>query len=60
MADDPGYIKNLRTITRAEPQFIHLEALEREFYDSGSDRNRRAVGIVKADDAVFPDDNPLP
>lgn len=38
MADHPAYVKNLRVLTRAEPQFMHLEALEQELYASGSDR----------------------
>jgi hypothetical protein len=35
---DPAYIRNLRAITRAEPQFMHIEALERELYSSDNDR----------------------
>jgi hypothetical protein len=38
MADEPAYMRNLRALTRAEPQFKHLEALEQELYASGSDR----------------------
>jgi hypothetical protein len=38
MPEDPAYLKDLRKITRAEPQSMHLEALERELYASGSDR----------------------
>jgi hypothetical protein len=38
MVDEPAYIKNLRALTRAEPEFKHLEALEQELYVSGSDR----------------------
>jgi|SRR5271165_6589319 len=38
---DPGYLRNLRAITRADPTFAHIEALERELYASPS--NRAAV-----------------
>jgi hypothetical protein len=38
MADDPAYLRNLKALTRAEPQFSHLEELEKELYVSGSDR----------------------
>jgi hypothetical protein len=38
LADEPAYIRNLRALTRADPDFSHLEALEQELYASGSDR----------------------
>jgi len=38
MASEPAYIRNLRLISRAEPQFMHIETLERELYNSESDR----------------------
>jgi hypothetical protein len=38
MVDDPAYIRDLRALTRTEPDFSHLENLERELYVSGSDR----------------------
>jgi hypothetical protein len=38
MADEPAYMRNLRAITRADPQLEHLEALERELYASTSSR----------------------
>jgi hypothetical protein len=38
MADEPAYMQNLRRLTRAEPNFGHLEALEQELYASGNDR----------------------
>ena len=41
---DPGYLRKLRAITRADPTFAHVEALEQELYASPSDRS--AVGRV--------------
>jgi hypothetical protein len=38
MADEPTFIRQLRALTRAEPNFSHIEALEQELYASGSDR----------------------
>ena len=38
MADEPSYIKKLRTLTRADPEFKDLEAIEQELYASLSDR----------------------
>lgn len=38
MAKEPAYIRNLRALTRAEPQNEHLESLEQELYSSGNDR----------------------
>ena len=38
MADERAYIRNLRALTRAEPEFKHLDALEQELYASNSDR----------------------
>jgi hypothetical protein len=32
------YIRNVRDITRKEPEFKHIEVLERELYTAGSDR----------------------
>ena len=40
---DPAYIRNLRAITRAEPQFTHIEALEKELHSSD---NERAAVVV--------------
>jgi hypothetical protein len=36
---DPGYLRKLRAITRADPTFAHVEALEQELYASPSDRS---------------------
>jgi hypothetical protein len=38
LADEPAYLRNLRALTRADPTFEHLEALEKELYASASDR----------------------
>lgn len=38
MAREPACIKNLRLLTRADPQSENLEAIENELYSSGSDR----------------------
>jgi hypothetical protein len=37
MVDEPTYIKNFRILSRSDPQFDHLEAIERELYGA-SDR----------------------
>jgi hypothetical protein len=37
MADERGYIKNLKRFTRSNPQFNHIEAIEQELYGA-SDR----------------------
>jgi hypothetical protein len=38
MAEEPAYIRKLRAITRAEPHIMQADALDRELYNSGSDR----------------------
>lgn len=38
LSDEPAYIRNLRALTRADPTFEHLEALEKELYASASAR----------------------
>ena len=38
MSNEPTYIKNLKTLARADPKSENFEALEREMYTSGSDR----------------------
>ena len=38
MVDDPAFIKNLKTVTRADPNLGDLEAIEEELYASPSDR----------------------
>jgi hypothetical protein len=43
MADEPAYIRNLRTLSRADPKIENLEALEHEMYTSGSDRARAVL-----------------
>ena len=37
MTDEPAWIKNLKAITRGEPNISHIEALEQELYGA-SDR----------------------
>ena len=38
MSQEPAYMRNLKAITRAEPQVTDLELIEKELYFSGSDR----------------------
>ncbi len=38
MSQEPAYLRNLKAITRAEPQITDLELIEKELYFSGSDR----------------------
>jgi len=38
MSGEPTYIKNLRTLTRSEPNLTHLEEIEKELFLSNSDR----------------------
>ena len=38
MTNEPSYLRKLRALTRADPEFKHLEELEKEVFASPSDR----------------------
>jgi hypothetical protein len=38
MAEEPAYIRNLRALTRAEPQWADLDNIEAELYSPSNDR----------------------
>jgi hypothetical protein len=38
MADEPAYLMKFRELVKANPEFTHLEELERELYSNPSDR----------------------
>jgi hypothetical protein len=42
MATEPAYIKNLKALTRGDPTFAEIEALERELYGA----NDRATAVM--------------
>ena len=42
MAKEPAYIKNLKALTRGDPDVSHLEASERELYGASD----RAIAVM--------------